>query len=211
LAFRLTDVDGYPEYVAARLDMFRRTAYLLCGDWYTADDLVSTALVRLLRHWRRVSTMDNPDAYVRRTLLRAWLDERRRRRPHALPRFDAVDETFGVRRKVSGGEAGLGRPRLAFRERADQVVTLGLERRGTGVRVCLRDGRHQVAHAVPAQLGGRRLPATDRRRRRRQPDVEPERVRGAKEYPSGEDLVAHKWPPPRKLVRYLERRPGRVL
>ena len=56
----------------------RRTAYLLCGDWHTADDLVSTALVKLLRHWRRVSRMDNPDAYVRRILLRAWLDERRR-------------------------------------------------------------------------------------------------------------------------------------
>lgn len=72
------DVEGYREYVAARLDQLRRTAYLLCGDWHAADDLASTALVKLLRHWRRVSTMDNPDAYVRRTLLRAWLDERRR-------------------------------------------------------------------------------------------------------------------------------------
>jgi len=80
-----TDVESYREYVAARLDPLRRTAYLLCGDWHTADDLVSTALVKLLRHWRRVSGMDNPDAYVRRTLLRAWLDERRRpwRREHA--------------------------------------------------------------------------------------------------------------------------------
>lgn len=79
------DVDGYREYVAARLDPLPRTAYLLCGDWHTADDLVSTALVKLLRHWRRVSMMANPDAYVRRTLLRAWLDERRRpwRREHA--------------------------------------------------------------------------------------------------------------------------------
>ncbi|WP_420846444.1 SigE family RNA polymerase sigma factor [Micromonospora terminaliae] len=72
------DIEGYREYVAARLDPLRRTAYLLCEDWHTADDLVSTALVKLLRHWRRVSAMDNPDAYVRRTLLRTWLDERRR-------------------------------------------------------------------------------------------------------------------------------------
>ncbi|MEV1331815.1 SigE family RNA polymerase sigma factor [Micromonospora costi] len=72
------DVEGYREYVAARLEPLRRTAYLLCGDWHTADDLASTALVKLLRHWRRVSTMDNPDAWVRRTLLRVWLDERRR-------------------------------------------------------------------------------------------------------------------------------------
>ena len=72
------DVDGYREFAAARLDGLRRTAYLLCGDWHTADDLASMALTRVLRHWGRVSRMDNPDAYLRRTLLRAWLDERRR-------------------------------------------------------------------------------------------------------------------------------------
>ncbi len=74
----MTEIDGYREYVSGRLVYWRRTAYLLCGDWYLADDLVSTALGRLYRHWRRVSTMDNVDAYVRRMLLRAWLDERRR-------------------------------------------------------------------------------------------------------------------------------------
>ncbi len=72
------DARGYREYVASQLDQLRRTGYLLCGDWHLADDLVSTALVKLYRHWRRVFTMDNIDGYVRRMLLRAWLDERRR-------------------------------------------------------------------------------------------------------------------------------------
>jgi RNA polymerase sigma-70 factor (sigma-E family) len=72
------DADGYREWVGSRLDGLRRTAYLLCGDWHTADDLVSTALVALLRHWRRVQGMAHPDAYARQVLLRAWLDERRR-------------------------------------------------------------------------------------------------------------------------------------
>jgi RNA polymerase sigma-70 factor (sigma-E family) len=84
------DEAGYREYVAHRLDSLRRTAYLFCGNWHTADDLVATALVRLLRHWQRVRDMEQPDAYVRRMLVRAWLDERRRpwRREHltgALP------------------------------------------------------------------------------------------------------------------------------
>ena len=81
----LSDVAGYREYVGGRLDQLRRTAYLLCGDWHTADDLVSTALVKLLKHWSRVSAMDNVDAYARRVLMRAWLDERRRpwRREHS--------------------------------------------------------------------------------------------------------------------------------
>lgn len=73
-----SDEAGYREFVAHRMDALRRTAYLLCGDWHTADDITSTALVKLLRHWRRVSTMEQPEAYVRRMLLRAWLDERRR-------------------------------------------------------------------------------------------------------------------------------------
>jgi RNA polymerase sigma-70 factor (sigma-E family) len=74
----LTDVAGYRDYVAGRMDRLRRTAYLLCGDWHTADDLTSTALVKLFRHWRRVAEMENIDGYLRRTLLRVWLDERRR-------------------------------------------------------------------------------------------------------------------------------------
>jgi RNA polymerase sigma-70 factor (sigma-E family) len=79
------DTEAYREFVSVRMDQWRRTAYLLCGDWHTADDLVSTALVKLYRHWSRVAGMDNPEAYVRRMLLRAWLDERRRpwRREHS--------------------------------------------------------------------------------------------------------------------------------
>jgi RNA polymerase sigma-70 factor (sigma-E family) len=73
------DNAAYRDYVVAQLERLRRTAFLLCGDWYTADDLVSTTLIKLLRHWSRVSRMDNVDGYVRRILVRAWLDERRHR------------------------------------------------------------------------------------------------------------------------------------
>jgi RNA polymerase sigma-70 factor (sigma-E family) len=82
---RGTEAEAYREFVVARMEQWRRTAYLLCGDWHTADDLTSTALVKLYRHWKRVSAMEHPEAYVRRILLRAWLDERRRpwRREHS--------------------------------------------------------------------------------------------------------------------------------
>ena len=70
--------QAYRDYVAGNLDRLRRTAYLLCGDWHLADDLTSTVLVKLLRHWKRASRMDHIDAYVRRMLMSAWLDERRR-------------------------------------------------------------------------------------------------------------------------------------
>lgn len=70
--------QSYREYVAGNLDRLRRTAFLLCGDWHTADDLTSTVLVKLFRHWKRVGRFEHLDAYVRRMLMRAWLDERRR-------------------------------------------------------------------------------------------------------------------------------------
>ncbi|GAA2599222.1 SigE family RNA polymerase sigma factor [Winogradskya consettensis] len=74
----MTTEQAYREYVGANLDRLRRTAYLLCGDWHLADDLTSTVLVKLLRHWKRASEMEHLDAYTRRMLLSAWLDERRR-------------------------------------------------------------------------------------------------------------------------------------
>jgi len=74
----MTTEQAYREYVAANLDRLRRTAYLLCGDWHLADDLTSTVLVKLLRHWKRASEMEHLDAYTRRMLMSAWLDERRR-------------------------------------------------------------------------------------------------------------------------------------
>jgi RNA polymerase sigma-70 factor (sigma-E family) len=64
-------------FVAARFPHLRRTAYLLCGDWHRADDLVQTALARVVVAARR-RTVDNLEAYARTTLLRTFLDDNRR-------------------------------------------------------------------------------------------------------------------------------------
>jgi RNA polymerase sigma-70 factor (sigma-E family) len=68
----------FRQYVAARMDRLRRTAFLYCRDWHTADDLVSTTLVKLYEHWRRAQQAENLDAYVHGILAHAWLDERRK-------------------------------------------------------------------------------------------------------------------------------------
>jgi RNA polymerase sigma-70 factor (sigma-E family) len=84
---RGAEEDGYREYVGSRLEPLRRTAFLLCRDWYLADDLVSITFGKLYRHWRRASAADNLDAYVHGMLTHAWLDERRRpwRREATVP------------------------------------------------------------------------------------------------------------------------------
>jgi RNA polymerase sigma-70 factor (sigma-E family) len=74
--------DEFHAFVAERLDRWRRSAYLLCGDWHLADDLVSQALVKLHRSWSRVRGADNVDAYAQKVLTRCWLTERGRRWRH---------------------------------------------------------------------------------------------------------------------------------
>ena len=37
------DQEQFSEFYAARRDVVRRTAYLLCGDWHWADDLTQVA------------------------------------------------------------------------------------------------------------------------------------------------------------------------
>lgn len=73
-----SDDAGYREYVTARMEVLRRTAYLLCRDWHTADDLVSVTIGKLYRHWKRVADLPRLDGYVHKILLHVWLDERRR-------------------------------------------------------------------------------------------------------------------------------------
>jgi RNA polymerase sigma-70 factor (sigma-E family) len=81
--------DEYRQFVTARLEPLRRTAYLLCRDWHAADDLVSITIAKLYRHWRRVRAAENVDAYARGVLTNAWLDEGRRpwRRERATGRI----------------------------------------------------------------------------------------------------------------------------
>lgn len=82
----------FEEYVAARYPALRRLAYLLCGDWVEAEDLVQVALVRCHRRWSRISG-DDPHAYVRRAVVNGASTWRRRRRydvelPSTLPAPD---------------------------------------------------------------------------------------------------------------------------
>jgi RNA polymerase sigma-70 factor (ECF subfamily) len=60
--------DEFDEFVRARYDRLCRTAYLLCGDWQHAEDLVQTALAKTYVAARR-GHVESLDAYVHRTLV----------------------------------------------------------------------------------------------------------------------------------------------
>jgi RNA polymerase sigma-70 factor (sigma-E family) len=104
--------QDYTEFVLARVTSLRRTAFLLCGDWHRAEDLVQTALVRLYVAWPRIRAAGAPDAYVRKILVNAVIDESRRpfrrfERTAAEPvdvpaRTGNVDAAMDVRAALAG-------------------------------------------------------------------------------------------------------------
>lgn len=70
--------EGFTEFVVARQAALLRTAYLLTGHAQDAEDLVQTALVKVVPQWRRIA--DNPEPYVRRVLVNENVSRWRRRR-----------------------------------------------------------------------------------------------------------------------------------
>ncbi|MQS12491.1 SigE family RNA polymerase sigma factor [Streptomyces kaniharaensis] len=67
----------FTEFVASRSGWLRKVAYLLCGDWHRADDLVQETITRLYVNWSRAARMENLDGYARRTLVNVFLGEQR--------------------------------------------------------------------------------------------------------------------------------------
>lgn len=82
--------DDFVRYVAANRSRLRRAAYLLNGDWSLAEDLVQTTLTNLYLAWPNVHPR-SPDAYARKIMMRAFLDERRRFWRREQPHADVPD------------------------------------------------------------------------------------------------------------------------
>ena len=80
----MTSADEFIEFATAASPRLRRTAFLLCGDWHTAEDLVQTTLAKMFVAWRRVSQMDAPLPYATHALVNTYLAGRRRKRTAEL-------------------------------------------------------------------------------------------------------------------------------
>jgi len=71
-------VNTFDDYVNAKGGALLRFAYLLSADAHLAEDLVQETLARCHRSWRRITSGGDPDAYVRKAVLRQYLSWRRR-------------------------------------------------------------------------------------------------------------------------------------
>lgn len=73
--------EQFDQFVQEQAAPLHRLAFMMCGDWYLADDLVQEAFVKCLKHWGRVQRSERPAAYVRRILINE--SNRHWRRPRA--------------------------------------------------------------------------------------------------------------------------------
>lgn len=76
--------EGLEAFLAERGDALLATAALLVGGQSAGEDLLQTALERLMRNWHRVT--GDPEGYLRRTMYHLAVDQwrGRRRRPEVL-------------------------------------------------------------------------------------------------------------------------------
>ena len=131
-----------------------RTAYLLTGHAQDAEDLVQTALVKVVPQWRRIA--DNPEPYVRRVLVNENVSRWRRRRwreqstgdvPERLADAPDHDELMAVRAALAG---------LAPRQRA--VLVLRYYEGMSGADIAAALGLAPGNVQSPARDGPARLP-----------------------------------------------------
>lgn len=90
----MRDRADFERYVEQRSARLLRTAYLLCRDWATAEDLVQTALAKAWFAWRRVGA--DPDPYVYRILANTHASWWRRRWRGEVPTEELPDDPGGA-------------------------------------------------------------------------------------------------------------------
>ncbi len=152
--------EEYREFVGSRAASLHRTAYLLCGDWFLADDLVQETFVLAYRHWRRVRRAENLNAYVRRILVNEF--NRHWKRYGALPVHSDPD-LYGIAvpdvcdEVVNRADLLRALSTLTARQRATVVLRYleGMSERETAAVMRCSEGtvKSQAARALHA-LGG---------------------------------------------------------
>jgi len=93
------DREAFEALVETRSTGLLRTAYLLTGDWGTAEDLLQTALAKTWFHWSSIRDHGAAEAYVRKVMSRTsatwWRRKWHGERPtEALPEVLSGDDVF---------------------------------------------------------------------------------------------------------------------
>lgn len=84
--------ESFEVFAAAHVRPLHRAAFLLCGDWHIAEDLVQQTLTDAYVNWHRVRRADSPEAYLHRILVNNVRSRWRRRTNREHARHDLSDE-----------------------------------------------------------------------------------------------------------------------
>ncbi|MEU0567509.1 SigE family RNA polymerase sigma factor [Nonomuraea sp. NPDC005983] len=118
----MRDRADFERYVEQRSSRLLRTAYLLCRDWATAEDLTQTALARAWLAWRRVGA--DPDPYVYRILANTHASWWRRRWRGEVPTRELPNVAQADRTDELGSREALRAALAALPARQRAVVVL---------------------------------------------------------------------------------------
>jgi RNA polymerase sigma factor (sigma-70 family) len=129
----VTAAEEFIEFATGASPRLRRTAFLLCGNWHTAEDLAQTTLAKMYASWRRIRAHEHVYAYANRTLVNSYLADRRRLRARELlagwlPERPAEPQTPELRIEVLNALVTLppkARVVVLMRYWADMSVTAG--------------------------------------------------------------------------------------
>jgi RNA polymerase sigma-70 factor (sigma-E family) len=114
---------AFAEFAAARYDSLLRFALVVSGDRDAAQDLVQTALLRTGLRWQWIRRQDDPEAYVRKVIIRTQLNTATRiwaRETYDVPEESRPDPGFAVAEDRSRLWSGL--LTLPLRQRAIVVL-----------------------------------------------------------------------------------------
>jgi RNA polymerase sigma-70 factor (sigma-E family) len=117
--------EQFRAYVrTSRAGLLRTATFLASGDRFAAEDLVQIALMRLYVAWPRVRT-ETVDAYTRKALLNALIDDRRRAfRRHEHPRALLPETTVEPSEPADGTETAVFAALAALPPRMRAAVVL---------------------------------------------------------------------------------------
>ena len=97
--------DGFREFLAARQAHLLRAAWILTGDVHLAEDLLQTALVKVLPRWERLERDGSLEPYLRKTMVNTATSWWRRKWHGELPSGGVPDPGPG---REAGAEPGGG-------------------------------------------------------------------------------------------------------
>jgi RNA polymerase sigma-70 factor (sigma-E family) len=87
--------DGFRDFMVAQGGQLSRLAYLLTGNHHAAEDLLQTALTKVVARWPKVARYERPVQYVHRVMLNEYISGWRRRQKLVEQSTDAIPDPAG--------------------------------------------------------------------------------------------------------------------